>query len=187
LIGIKVNNDFLDFDGAITITLINPIFDVEKIQRTFSYLITIKNTPKNKKLLGFIDRLDGQPTRRISGVDLYLDNIFFERGVIRVVSSSPDRIKASFESEALDYVKTVESQSLRSLTMPQDATFNFCFSAQFQATNIQNNGKRLKIGINGQVFARLYPERNLIVDDINAAFPGIAALISWDVRWWELL
>jgi hypothetical protein len=180
MIGIKVNEEWIDIDTSITMTLINPIFDKEKFQRTFSYPINLKNTPRNKKILAYADRLDGPTSKTVPGAKLYINHLLFETGVIRIKGASDTQIRIVFESSALDYMKTVETKSIRSLSMPVTVPFNFCFSAQFQVTDIQNNGKRLKLGINGHVFARLYPERNLLVNDINDVFPGIATLVSSD-------
>jgi len=181
MLAIKVNGGFLDLgDASASFTMINPIFDRENIERTFSYPLTINNTPKNKALLKYSPRLDGPTTTTIDGAELYIDGVLYEKGVIRIKNPSRYKTKIAFENKTLADWKTMGKTSIQNLSLPQTVPFNFCVEYHFRVeiTGVHHPDSIVRIGINGKAYWALTEHMEDLVDIINEDYPGLCTFFS---------
>ena len=91
MLSITINNKALDLPPNISVpfTLLSPYFDRDKIERSFTFPVTIPASPNNQALLSYPTRLDGQKKRKYDGAALRLGGVDFEKGVL-VIRGSPD-------------------------------------------------------------------------------------------------
>jgi hypothetical protein len=92
---IDINNESLDLGSvSVTFDLRNPIFnDIG----SFSYPFNLPNTPKNRALLGFPDKINyGGSTPKSQQADIYIDGMIWKRGIIVVRDANEKHIRVNF-------------------------------------------------------------------------------------------
>jgi hypothetical protein len=79
---------------SVTFDLRNPIFnDIG----SFSYPFNLPNTPKNRALLGFPDKINyGGSTPKSQQADIYIDGMIWKRGIIVVRDANEKHIRVNF-------------------------------------------------------------------------------------------
>jgi hypothetical protein len=182
MLAIRVGDTYLDLPDKLSVsfTIVDPIFDKERISRTFSYPFKIKATPRNMRALGFVNRLDSTfATKKIKNVVLFLEQQVFEVGVLRVVDITALEVELAFQSDSIDLVEQLKKISLQDLSFPHDAKalYRPDVRIKFEGYDI-GIFPPLVIAINGQIYTRFSNERTDLVSDINTDYPGMVTIVD---------
>ncbi len=113
MLGLKVEDDFLDLDVSTTlnITMMNPLFDVENIARSFSYPFKIPLTNKNKKILHHSERIDRKSPQQKIEAKLYIGGNRFEYGILEIKKYTEKYSQVVFRNR--DFSLLTELEALR--------------------------------------------------------------------------
>ena len=184
---IHLNNSPLDLGKAtLSLTMVNPIFDPESINRVFSYPQTIPATPLNKHLLKHADRIDTKTGNAKYEAKLYLDHVLFEIGVVIITGSTDKNFTIVFKSYSLEVIEELKTINLKTdLSFPKSIGYNFCPSYQLRSNFVAPFTDYLSIEVNGKLYSGLRVFSG-IVQQINADLPGTAELISSDLFHYEM-
>lgn len=174
---------WLDLDAELTLNFQNPIFDPQSIDRAWSYPFKLKTTPHNRRLLGFVDRLDVARLPAALPARLHLADAPFPAGVLRISGATEEEISCVLQSESVYLQEQLEAVNLRSTTElidvagPLQATFTF----QIDLTEdeyLGGDGEIYAIRVNGRDFHQpIDTDLSPIADAINALWPG---LVTWE-------
>jgi hypothetical protein len=181
MIGIKLNGIFLDLDPktAININLIDPIFDPERIARTFSYPFKLKLSPKNITALSFAHRLDSALRKRKYDAQLYLQGQFFEQGILRILKVSNKSMEVAFQNETLDIIDQMKTIKLRNLSLNVPVNdYRPPVLIRIPFENIVGQTHILLIEVNGILFEQDADNADAIVLQIQTQFPGLVTNLS---------
>jgi hypothetical protein len=109
--GIQIDGRFVDLDEryGITVTLINPAYDQESVDRRYSYGAKMQNTQKTKAILAHADRLDvkGKASYECT---FYLQGIPFDRGLIYLDVTTQEHINFHYASGSIDLIQRMKDQ-----------------------------------------------------------------------------
>lgn len=165
-------------DSSASITLLSAYFDRDRIERAFSYPLTIPATPRNLSLLEYPNRLDAKKKRKFENARLLINDLEFEKGVIVITDVSNESIEIAFQNDSLD-----TSEKMKLVNM-QDITDEYTATDPYQpdiylvvpADPATDASKTCYLEINGVFFDRPMVSRTAIVTEINTEFPGLCTL-----------
>jgi hypothetical protein len=166
---------------SISITMLNPLFDKDSIQRTFSYPFKIPKTAHNRSLFKHRGRLDARGNSFVDNATLHIQGLPFEQGVLQQTGSDQDSYKVVFKNTA---VKTLDdlaeiriNEILETIEVEQIAATVFKFSILDPATH---PGKYfIRINEKSYIYEKKETDNTLSVGTafsalINADYPAAA-------------
>lgn len=181
MLELRVNNQPIDlFPGTkVPLQFYSPIFDRDSIQRSFSFPFKIPATQRNKKLLEYPSRIDGTGRRIYEKSELRLAGHQFEQGVLVLLSSTAKEFEIAFKNETLQLLDNLNSYRLReNISMNVEAVEEIAVDVLLSVGyNPSLLGNKTILNINGNDYVRTLAERDQMVDDINADFPGLCTIV----------
>jgi len=183
MLALKIKNTFIDLEPGtkVPITLTNPVFDVENIERVFAFPFSIPLTAKNKKLFGYRNRLDVKSKVKRYAAEMWLGGELFEAGVVEVQSANRGKMSIVFKNNSIRLKERMSKVSLNDLSLPESFTTPFAPIYDISLTiPVNPDDTATGIGINGHIFdgsTLFFPE---FVNLINQTFPGLASVGSGD-------
>lgn len=113
---LRIDNKFLDLgNNTLTLNMHCPLFDKERIVRTFSYPGKLDATAHNDHILKHARRLDSSIGKVKYECDLFLDGLFYETGVFTITETSNTHYKYKFTNKTLDIVEELSALKLSDL------------------------------------------------------------------------
>lgn len=185
MLSIRIGTQFLDLfpDTSLNVSGVSPVFDRDRIERVFSYPVKVPVNENNQALLGYPSRLDAARQRRYEDVTVFLEGIEFDRGILKLTGVANDVIELSFQNAPLDIVEQMKRKKLRddlNLTV-SNATTAYRPSIFLEVDwSPPDTDFLLYIEINNTIYTRPANERDDLISDINAAWPGFASEFSDD-------
>lgn len=176
MLGLKIGNEYLDLlaSSSISVTMNNPIFDRDKISRTFSYPFKLPTTPKNKSILRHQDRLDVAQQQPRYSASLYINNTLFEVGQLIIMNTTEDYFKCNFKNLSFTLFDDLDRISIRDLTLP-DTNFDFQYRPEYVLTALRTANFDVAFQVNDDVFIFESGDEANMLAAINAIYPNSAA------------
>lgn len=179
MIGLKINNTWLNLfpNTSLNITIRNPLFDIDAIERVFSYPFNLPTTPHNMNVFGYSNRLDVEADTHQFDAQLWIDGAPFEEGILIVQNPNEKSIKCIFQNKSMGLVEEFSEKKIKELTYPN---YGFTFIPKVYLKldiSTQTTQTQSIINIEGVEFTGGTSNLQSLVDDINTEFPGLA---SWD-------
>jgi len=117
MIALSVNGTWLELTPgtSLNLSLTSPIFDLESIERLYSFPFTLPLTESNRAVFRHAHRLDSRDAARLYDAELHLAGIPFATGVLRVTGRSNAAIEVAFQNDQMDWVRILRSTRLREL------------------------------------------------------------------------
>lgn len=169
----------LPTDANLTITAVNPMFDSENADRSFSYPTRCAWSAHNKSVLSHAHRVDSAVDIEQVALSLLLNDIVFETGIGAIEADTDKDFELTFKSAtnaALAQLDTLTINTLLdSINVPQTLFAEWSFNVP------QIQSSTYALTINDQVFSvtkvsgfdQAVPMTALKAQ-INAVFPNIA-------------
>lgn len=178
MITIRANNTWLDISpkASISINVVSPLFDRDRIERAYSFPFTLPTTPTNLKALKHINRIDAEARVKYSA-EVHIHGHFFEAGYLSVTGSTDKEIRAVFQSASINLAETLRSIRLRELDILHEVSSEYCPSVIIGSVYPVPAGsiERMALRINEHVFDTHITELDEMIDQINAVFGPIAS------------
>ena len=166
----------LDPRTSLPLQLENPIFDPQRIDRTFSYPLKLPRTPRNTIALG-AGRIDAVLSGNKYATTLLIDGVPFERGILKVTKPASRSIGVVFQSAAVDLTSRLEALKLTDLELPVRHADPFRPRLQFEARRRPTlNQNTLVFAVNGVNYFHPFHDAQGWVDMVNADYPGLISL-----------
>lgn len=115
MIRIDINDETLDLDPATTIRLEvqSPLFDFDTIQGTYTFPISIPLTATNKKIFGFVHRLESRNTlQKTYDCKLYLAGKLYMSGLFYTLSATASTISGNIASGPGEFANLIKGKKL---------------------------------------------------------------------------
>ncbi|MEM9835142.1 MAG: hypothetical protein AAF828_01490 [Bacteroidota bacterium] len=165
---------------ALTLDLTCPIFDQQRINRTWSYPFKLSRSARNVRLLAGAGRIDAiQVGEKIKG-KLYIEGMPYDDGIIRVTGADRETISVVFQNEAIDLAQNLETQKLRDLDLPVQVTSTLQPVIYFIVERLPGFAAEFWVRINGILYQELWPNVQSWVDLINVDHPGLFTFTQLD-------
>ncbi len=122
MIGLKTNNGvWLDLSKvSITFELLSPIFNTIG---SFSYPFTLPATAKNKRALGFPNRINVMyPVANTVSISIYIKGGFWKSGNLTIKTANNDSIKAYFAVDAGYFYSAIKNLNLQDIDLEGNRT-----------------------------------------------------------------
>jgi hypothetical protein len=107
---------------SVNLTLVNPIFDANNVSRVFSFPFKLPLTNRNRSIFGHQHRLDAKGKSVFTDVELYIQNIFLDKGVLWITGKGQDYIEVSFQNEVTNILEDLDkikvNEILDSVSVP---------------------------------------------------------------------
>lgn len=180
MFALKLNDSVLDLspDADIRVVLSCPLFDRDKILRTFSFPFNLPLTPRNTRALMHVNRFDTREAWDTEGCGLWVGGAEWERGELVSLGSGEREIEAVFRNmpvNLLDDLKKIYiNEILENISIPLNATpavITLVVDTGVTDHYVTVGGS--EVYASGMVALTVATE---LRDDLNAIFPGIAAL-----------
>ena len=180
MLQISLNDTLLDLDAATSITMVavNPIFDLENIQRVFSYPFRLPVTPHNAEVFQHVQLMNVEGTRKYTGAKLYSNGIFLQQGVILVLGRTADYIEIAFQNDQIDWIENLKKLRLRDLNWPvivPGADYFPILRFFYTEATSEESLQRYVFQINDNLYDQpTTPDQ--LNDAINEDYPGLSSL-----------
>jgi len=171
-------SDYFDLDPRtlINLTLINPIFDREAIDRVFTFPFKLPATPGNLAKVNHANRLDAKITTKYLEVILWIEGQPCWYGELAIGRTTSRDIEVNFKNDALRAAEKLEKKRLREVQHIEEVTTAYNPQILLAATwPFLAPIATMAISINEQLFQRPISELAGLISDINAVFPGLAS------------
>jgi len=182
---IAINHQFLDLSASsISVSIVNPIFDRDKIERVFTNIFTADTTPKNIAILKSAERIDVPGTGQVyENAQFYINNQLFRDGVIILKGSTNKSYKLNFQNAPIRLLDDMEEVSIQAYNSQHAIDYSFQETLYLTASTIPRTGiEFFTIKINDDLISVPYQNVLDIVDEINALYPGFATLQSQTIN-----
>ena len=166
----------LDPRTSLPLQLENPIFDPQRIDRTFSYPLRLPRTPRNAIALS-AGRIDEVRSGNRYAAKLLISGIPFEDGILKVTKADSKNIGVVFQSAALDLTSRLETLRLADLDLAVKHADTFLPTLQFEARRrptLQQN--TIVFAINGVNYFHPFYDPEGWAELVNADYPGLITL-----------
>lgn len=116
MLQLHTNNYTLDLgtNTALTITMLNPLFDKDNFVRSFSYPFRLPATPNNLAAFEHINRLDTCSGRKYTAF-MSIAGMPFDEGVLEIRSATQKEISVVFKNKSIDLLGRLKELRLRNL------------------------------------------------------------------------
>lgn len=183
MFALKLNNSVLDLaaDARITVVLSCPLFDADRILRSFSYPFGLPLSPHNRGALRHVDRFDTQEPFDTQGCQLWIGGGQYETGELVSLGSSADDIEAVFRNVPTTVADTLSKlnihELLETISIPAtgpDAEVVLTITAPPFAYDLRIGGIDYTLGLGGSSGMSTSDVGVYFRDLINADYPGMA-------------
>lgn len=178
MLALKIDNTALDMpsDQRLRVVLSCPLFDRDRIVRTFSQPFTLPLTPRNRRVLRHVDRFDASEAWGEQEAQLWLGGGQYERGELVSLGSDDEGVEVVFRNLPLTLMEDLKriyiNEILEDIEIPvnpTDAVITVVVNTAVSDHYITVGGS--EVYASGTVAATVAQE---LRDDLNALFPGIA-------------
>ena len=185
MLALKIDNTALDMPAAqrLRVVMSCPLFDRDRIVRTFSNPFSLPLSPHNRRVLRHVDRFDASEAWGERECQLWLGGGQYERGELVTLGSSDEEIEVVFRNLPLslmdDLKKIYINEILETIDIPLNATpavITLVVNTGVSDHYVTVGGSEVYAA--GTVALTVATE---LRDDLNALFPGIAALDGSDL------
>lgn len=99
--GFQIQGEWLDFAGTVGLEIRSPLFDTDSIPGVLSYPVSLADTPRNRRLLGW----PAVRARRVGPVpalaaDFYVGGLLWRRGLLQFKSYDRSKGEYSYQFQA---------------------------------------------------------------------------------------
>ena len=179
MLALRLGDTFLDLapSTVLNLSFIDPIFDKQRIARTFSFPFKLPLSPKNKKALGFAYRLDASSRSLKYEASLLFASQIIEQGILRILSVKETYIEVAFQNQSLDLLEKMKSIKLRELAMPVSVnSYTPNVTLLFNDATEVGETRLMVVEVNGILFEQDTNLAGNLINLINAEFPSMVSL-----------
>lgn len=171
------SNTYLDLDPKAEISLngINPIFDRDTIDRTWTYPFKLPDTDHNRMALGFPNRLDTVSSKAKIPCRLEVAGLPGPTGILKIKKGSSGQIEAVFQNETLDASQTLDKLELTDLIQPVQITSPYCADTYLEIGSPASQAQYWILQINETIFQVPAHEYQQLLDAIQLVYPGLVS------------
>jgi len=185
MLAIKINSNFIDLspETSVPVTLVNPVFDIENIERTFSYPFTIPLTTHNRRIFEHTNRLDIATRSERYIAEMWINGEVFERGVIEVQSATNSTMSIVFKNDSIRLKEKMALVKLTDLDLPvieYTTPFAPIYTFHILMVHVDPGITEIVITINSTFIYGPIADFPAFVNAINLSFPGMAAVVNDD-------
>lgn len=181
MFSIKLNNGKvleLAPDARISLVLSNPAFDRDRIMRTFSFPFQVPLTPRNQAALRHAERFDTSNVWEEEQAEMWVGGAMHDRGELVTTGGNGEQIEAVFRNIPVTVMETLKkiylNEILETIAVPEVS------DPTLITLSITTGEPLYTITIGGNAYPSIETGpleiANDIVDQINADFPGMAAV-----------
>lgn len=183
MFALKIDNTALDVspDAEVGLVLSCPLFDRERIVRTFSLPFTLPLTPRNQRALAHVNRFDSSEAWGEHPCSLWSGAGTFDTGELLCTGSGPDALEVAFRNlpvtVAEDLKRIFINEILDTLSIPDTgpaAEIQLDITTPPFAYDITIGGINYTLGIGGSSGMTTSDVGVYFRDLINADYPGMA-------------
>jgi len=183
MLSIRLNNELLDLDAdaGMEVVLSCPLFDKDKVARSFSYPFRLPLTDRNKRAFQHVNRFDATNPWATSGCVLEVAGAQMEAGELVTLGSDPERIETQFRNLPVTVVEALQRinvhEILETITIPDttdDAAIILTVTAPPFAYQIRIGGIDYTLGLGASAGMTQAEVCTYFKDAINADYPGMA-------------
>lgn len=184
MLSLRLNSELLDLDtdAGMEIVLSCPLFDKDKVARSFSYPFRLPLTDRNRRALRHVNRFDATNPWSTSGCVLEVSGGQFEAGELVTLGSDPDRLEVQFRNVPVTVLEDLQRlnvhEILETLIVPDttdDAAIILTITSPPFAYQIRIGGIDYTLGIGGSSGMTTSDVGVYFRDLINADYPGMAS------------
>lgn len=184
MFSIKVNGKWLEFapDQSIQIVHSCPVFDPDRISRTFSFPFKLPLTARNQSALRFAYRFDAKRNWDNNAGELYIASSLYESGQLAVLGSNSNALDTVFQNSPVEQIELLNNINLweimESVSVPSTGP-----AAQITLT-VLTPPLDYVISIETNIYSLTYAATvgmttsqvaNALRDLINVDYPGMAS------------
>lgn len=165
-------------DARMRVVMSCPLFDTDRIVRTFSTPFTLPLTPLNRRVLRHVDRFDASEAWGERECQLWLGGGQYERGELVSLGSNDEGVEVVFRNLPLtlmdDLKRIYINEILEDIEIPLNSTpavITLVVDTGVSDHYVTVGGS--EVYASGTVALTVATE---LRDDLNAIFPGIASL-----------
>ena len=182
MIALRIKNTWLNLfpKTSLNITINNPLFDTESIERVFSYPFKLPASPTNLQALTHVNRLDVELDDYKLEAELWIDGVMFEEGILVIQSTTQKIINAVFKNNTMSIFEdlaTIKTSDVALPTVNFENNYEPYSHFELLASNISTQTK-IAIQINGQLFEEDLVNFGFFISLINNEFPGLVEEIG---------
>lgn len=183
MLSIRLNNELLDLDtdAGMEVVLSCPLFDKDRLARTFSYPFRLPLSNRNMKAMQHVHRFDATNPWETSGCTLEVAGAQLEAGEMVTLGSDPEQVEVQFRNLPVTVVEALGKinvhEILETLTIPDttdDAAIILTVTAPPFAYQIRVGGIDYTLGLGASAGMTLPEVCTYFKDAINADYPGMA-------------
>jgi len=171
MIGIKVNNEFLDLDDNMkfTFSMVNPVFAKEFKYDNVALKFNVPVTAPNRRILGSPDiMLSTQEVVPYENVDIYFGNWPLFKGTFSVLEANPDSktYGCDFKTGAAALGNALQEVRLQDIDLGgfNSISNSIAPSAVLTLTQVAAIPSDVAIEINGTVFSTTWDPTDTLLD-----------------------
>ena len=190
MFSIKVNEKWLEFAPDQNVQLVHscPVFDPDRMGRTFSFPFKLPLTPRNQSALRFAYRFDAKRNWDNNAGELYIASSLYESGQLAVIGSTGNSLDTVFQNAPVEQIELLNNINLWEI-MEQVSVPNTGPAAQITLT-VLTPPRDYVISIETNIYSLTYAETvgmttSEVADDlrdqINVDYPGMASTTTGTV------
>lgn len=190
MFSIKVNGKWLEFAPDQNVQLVHscPVFDPDRMGRTFSFPFKLPLTPRNQSTLRFAYRFDAKRNWDNNAGELYIASSLYESGQLAVIGSTGNSLDTVFQNAPVEQVELLNNINLWEI-MEQVSVPSTGPAAQITLT-VLTPPRDYVISIETNIYSLTYAETvgmttSEVADDlrdqINVDYPGMASTTTGTV------
>ena len=162
---------------SVQITLTNPVFDPENIERLYTYSFTIALTPEVRKLFKHTNRLDSPDNKMRYDAVLHIEGQLFEAGEIEVLKNTVKAMTVGFKNKGIRIKERLAAVQLSDLSIPVTFTTPFAPTYTLTLTDTGDpDATAILVSINGEVYYGSTIAFPQFINLINQDFPNLASV-----------
>lgn len=181
MLDIRVNNQSLDLKPGQGTRFVNrnPIFDRERINRSFTYPFTLDNTPNNLAALGYANRIDNYASSDTLTARVYLHGLLYEVGILKITNVNKADIEINIKSPEITLLEEIDKVKVRDLLDCIDIP-NSTGQPIGIRLQIDPNETSFTLKIRGTVITQFSTNNGnqtiaeILAERVNNVFPGMA-------------
>lgn len=186
MLALKIDNTALDMpsDQRLRVVLSCPLFDRDRIVRTFSQPFTLPLTPRNRRVLRHVDRFDASEAWGEREAQLWLGGGQYERGELVSLGSDDEGVEVVFRNLPLTLLEDLKRIYINEIL--EDIEIPYVADPAIISLESTPSEPLYVIVVGGNTYTSIETGpleiANDMVDQINADFPGMAAVSSSGAR-----